>query len=75
MKEECARTLRRAYLFLDREVLSERERVAIQAHLEACRPCYECYGLVEEMSALVARLRNCQRCPEEVRVRISSLFL
>jgi mycothiol system anti-sigma-R factor len=74
MKDECERTLQRAYLFLDQEVLSEGERVEIQRHLEACRPCYERYGLAHEVSALVARLRNCQRCPEEVRLRIIALF-
>jgi mycothiol system anti-sigma-R factor len=75
MKRECAETLERAYFYLDREMLSRRERLDIEAHLEACRPCYERYGLIQEVGGLVARLRNWQRCPEEVRVRITALFL
>jgi mycothiol system anti-sigma-R factor len=75
MKRECAETLKRAYVYLDREMLSRRERLDIEAHLEACRPCYERYGLMEEVGGLVARLMSCQRCPEEVRLRITALFL
>lgn len=74
MKEDCANTLRRAYLFLDREVLGAAERAQIQTHLEACRPCYERYGLEELVTALVARLRTSQRCPDDVRSRIIALF-
>ena len=74
MRDECERTLRRAYLFLDRELLSEDERLDIQRHLEACRPCYERYGLEREITALVSRLRGHQRCPDHVRNRISALL-
>ena len=74
MKQRCRETLERAYLFLDREVLNEEERLTIRAHLEACRPCFERYGLDEEVSRLVARLRGGQRCPAELRSRIESLL-
>jgi mycothiol system anti-sigma-R factor len=74
MKEECERTLHRVYLYLDREVLSPQERLEVRAHLDACAPCLERYGLEELVTTLVARLKGCQRCPEEVRVRITSLF-
>ncbi|HEX2235777.1 MAG TPA: zf-HC2 domain-containing protein [Actinomycetota bacterium] len=74
MKEECQRALERVYLFLDGELLSSEERVEIRAHLEACRPCFERYGLEEVVTGLVARLRHAHRCPEHVRVRITSLL-
>jgi mycothiol system anti-sigma-R factor len=74
MKRVCKETLQRAYLFLDGEVLSESERVEIREHLEACRPCYERYGLEAEITALVAGLRNSQRCPDALRSRITALF-
>jgi mycothiol system anti-sigma-R factor len=74
MKDECEKTLHRVYLYLDREVLTEQERVEIRAHLEACRPCLERYGLDELIAALVGRLRNSQRCPADVRARITALF-
>ncbi|CAN5631572.1 hypothetical protein BH24ACT26_BH24ACT26_03620 [soil metagenome] len=74
MKHNCKETLERAYMFLDGEILSDVERHEISAHLEACRPCYERYGIDEEVSRVVARLRGYQRCPETLRVRIQALF-
>jgi mycothiol system anti-sigma-R factor len=74
MKRVCRETLERAYLFLDGEVLNSHEREEIRAHLEECRPCYERYGLESEVTALVAGLRGYQRCPDELRSRITALF-
>ena len=74
MKEDCRVTLQRAYLFLDNEGLSEQERAEIGAHLEKCRPCLERYGLEEEVTALLSRLRGRQPCPERVKARIQSLI-
>jgi mycothiol system anti-sigma-R factor len=74
MKPSCKETLARAYLFMDGEMLSERERREISSHLEACRPCYERYGLDEDVTRLVARLRGSERCPETLKVRIQALF-
>jgi mycothiol system anti-sigma-R factor len=74
MKEVCKETLERAFLFLDGEVLSATERAEIRVHLEDCEPCFERYGLQAEVSALVAGLRNYQRCPDELRSRITALF-
>ncbi len=74
MKEDCRVTLERAYLFLDREVLSEKERLEIQIHLEKCRPCLERYGLEGELAALLARLRGSDPCPERLRDRVRNLI-
>ena len=74
MKEDCRVTLEKAYLFLDREGLSEQERIDIQIHLEKCRPCLERYGLEGEVTALLARLRGRETCPERVRERIKNLI-
>lgn len=74
MKEDCRLTLERAYLFLDGEGLTEEERGEIRVHLERCRPCLERYGLEEEVTALLGRLRGCQPCPERVKVRIQNLI-
>ena len=74
MKRECRRTLERAYLFLDGEVLSREDSIEIKVHLEACRPCYERYGFEEDITKLVARLREGQRCPDALRSRIEGLL-
>ncbi len=71
MKERCRETLERAYLFIDREGLDESERRSIEIHLEECRPCLERVGLERELTLLVARLRGCSPCPEEVKARIA----
>jgi mycothiol system anti-sigma-R factor len=70
----CREVLRRAYLFMDGEVLSYRERVEIESHLEECGPCYKRYGLEREVYYLVSRLRGCSPCPDELRSRIMSLL-
>jgi mycothiol system anti-sigma-R factor len=74
MKERCRETLEMAYLFLDGEALSEDERTHIQLHLEACRPCYERYGLEREITMVVARLQGRARCPHSLRLRIITLL-
>lgn len=74
MKEHCERVLREAYVFMDREVLSDEERQSIQKHLEECRPCYERYGLEVHATAVSARLRGHDPCPEKLRQAIADLL-
>ena len=74
MKEDCRITLQRAYLFLDGELLSEDERVEISSHLEDCRPCLERYGLEKEVSAIVARLKGSESCPDRVRSKVRRML-
>ncbi|HEX2051958.1 MAG TPA: mycothiol system anti-sigma-R factor [Actinomycetota bacterium] len=74
MKERCRETLERAYLFLDGEVLDDRQRIEISTHLEECAPCYERYGVEREVAMLIARLRGSTRCPEELRTRVRTLI-
>ena len=74
MKQRCRETLERAYLFLDEEILSHDERLEIRLHLEECRPCYERYGLEGEITRLLSRLREGQRCPQSLRERIEGLL-
>ncbi len=74
MKDICRQTLEKAYLFIDGEILNDAERHDIQVHLEACQPCYERYGLEKEVTALLARIRGCQRCPDPLRTRIQGLL-
>ncbi|HEU4480717.1 MAG TPA: zf-HC2 domain-containing protein [Actinomycetota bacterium] len=75
MKERCRETLQRAYLFLDGEALSDRERIEIQTHLEECEPCFERYGVDKEVTALIARrLSVTVTCPDELKSRISQLL-
>ncbi len=74
MKDRCREALERAYLYLDREILTDAERLEIQIHLEECAPCYERVGLEQEITTLVARLRGSHPCPQELKARISSLI-
>jgi mycothiol system anti-sigma-R factor len=74
MKEKCRETLERAYVFLDGEALSVSERREIEVHLEECRPCLERYGLEKELTAIVARLKGSECCPEGLRVRITQML-
>ncbi len=48
------------YAFLDGELTPER-RVAIQAHLEACSPCFEAFDFEAELLQVIER-----KCVEQV---------
>jgi mycothiol system anti-sigma-R factor len=74
MKEHCKETLKRAYLFLDKEVLTEAERQEIRQHLEECYPCLERYDVEREVTLLIARLKGHIACPDKLRTRIESLI-
>jgi mycothiol system anti-sigma-R factor len=70
----CRETLREAYLYLDGEGLTKERRREIRAHLEDCAPCYERVGLEQEVTTILSKLRGCTACPDELRVRITSLI-
>ncbi len=74
MKDLCRQTLQKAYLFMDGEILSETERYEIRVHLEECAPCYERYGVDEQVKMLVARLKGNCRCPDELRTRLARMI-
>jgi mycothiol system anti-sigma-R factor len=74
MKEHCRKILHSAYLYLDGEVLSETERYEITAHLDECAPCYERYGVEEQVKQLLARLKGGCRCPDELRTKLSRMI-
>ncbi len=74
MREICKHYLQRAYLFLDGEVLSEAERTDIQFHLEECTPCFQRYGLEQDLMTLIARLRRTSPCPDGLKTRIAGLL-
>jgi mycothiol system anti-sigma-R factor len=74
MKDHCRKTLYKAYLYLDGEILSVEERREISVHLEECAPCFERYGVEEQVKALVARLKGGCRCPEELRSKLTRLI-
>lgn len=74
MKEHCRQILHSAYLYLDGEILSEAERHEIKIHLDECAPCYERYGVEEQVKHLLARLKGGSRCPEELRSKLSRMI-
>lgn len=74
MKQICKETLAQAYLFLDREVLTEERRREIAEHLEECAPCYERVGLEAEVKQLLLRLKGAQVCPDGLKARIKALL-
>ncbi len=74
MKEHCRETLERAYLYLDKEQLGERERTQIRTHLEECTPCYERYDLEQQVAEIIARLKDNRSCPAGLRKKIKTLL-
>lgn len=74
MKEVCRQTLQKVYLYMDGEILSVEERHEIRIHLEECAPCFERYGVDEQVKALVARWKGGCRCPEGLRTKLTQLL-
>ena len=65
---DCSDTLHELYHFLDGEMTDEK-RMIVQAHLDACPPCFEAYDFEAELRQVVQR--KCQeRVPESLRARI-----
>lgn len=74
MKEVCRETLQKVYLYMDGEILSVEERHEIRVHLEECAPCYERYGVDEQVRALVARIKDGCRCPDQLRTKLTRMI-
>jgi mycothiol system anti-sigma-R factor len=74
LKERCRDAIEQAYLYLDGEVLSSDERRRIEIHLQECHPCFERFGLEQEVTEIVTRLRGRAECPQSLRIRITTLF-
>lgn len=74
MSCDCREVLERAYLFLDRESLSEPERQEIQQHLDDCSSCFERLGVEKEVHHLIARLKGSPVCPDRLKTQILALL-
>jgi mycothiol system anti-sigma-R factor len=69
---DCTEAVHVLYEFLDGE-LSEGRRVEIQAHLEACLPCWEAFDFEAELKLFVGR--KCRdTAPEALRLRVLGLI-
>ncbi|MGI8663110.1 MAG: mycothiol system anti-sigma-R factor [Acidimicrobiales bacterium] len=67
---ECDDALHTMYHFLDGE-LTEDRRAQIQAHIEACPPCFEGFDFEAELRQVIAK-RCYEEVPEALRTRIAS---
>jgi mycothiol system anti-sigma-R factor len=69
---DCTEAVHVLYQFLDGE-LTEVRRVEIQAHLEACLPCWEAFDFEAELKLFVGR--KCRdTAPDGLRLRILGLI-
>jgi mycothiol system anti-sigma-R factor len=66
---ECDDALHAIYHYLDGELTDER-RAQIQAHLEACPPCFEGYDFEAELRLVIAK-KCVEQVPESLRARIA----
>lgn len=69
---DCSAALERLYQFLDNE-LDAADADTIRAHLEACEPCLDRFGVEEHIRALVKRCCTASRAPETLRVRVTQV--
>ena len=69
---DCAVALERLYEFLDHE-LADADADATRAHLDACEPCLDAYGVEEHIRSLVKRCCTGTRAPDALRVRVTQV--
>ena len=67
---DCDDALHTMYHFLDGE-LTEETRAQIQAHLEACPPCFEGFDFEAELRIVIAK-KCCEQVPDELKARIAA---
>lgn len=68
---ECSEALLRVYEFLDGE-LGPDDYAKIQAHLDACGPCFREYDLDTTLKALIKRSCGSESAPDTLRLTIMS---
>ena len=70
---DCSAALDRLYRFLDNE-LDDADADTIRAHLEACEPCLDRFGVEEHIRAMVRRCCTASRAPDTLRVRVTQVI-
>lgn len=71
---DCKDLVEKLYLYLDREVLTEEERVAIEEHLVLCRRCCERYEFERLLWDMVRLNGQNDHVPETLLARIESVI-
>ncbi|HSV31330.1 MAG TPA: zf-HC2 domain-containing protein [Atribacteraceae bacterium] len=66
----CTEALEKMYLYLDQEVLSEDERLEIEAHLNACPFCFQRYEFESSLWSLIRKTSLEAPLPESLFTRI-----
>lgn len=66
---DCREVLAEVYFYLDLEC-DETRRQVIRTHLDECSPCFEEYGIEQEVKALVARCCGHETAPAGLRERL-----
>jgi len=69
---DCAAAIERLYEFLDHE-LADADADAIRAHLDACEPCLDAFGVEEHIRARLKRCCGESRAPDTLRVRVTQV--
>ena len=66
---DCSAAMRQLWDYLDEE-LSEERMAAVRRHLDDCQGCWPHYDFDKAFLDALARAREANRCPEEVRRRV-----
>jgi len=67
---ECDEALHTIYEYLDGELTDDR-RAQIQAHLDACPPCFEGYDFEAELRTVIAK-KCVEQVPDSLRQRVAA---
>ncbi|MET7638377.1 mycothiol system anti-sigma-R factor [Streptomyces sp. NPDC005438] len=66
---DCSEVLDHLYEYLDRE-LAEGDCVKYEEHFDECSPCFEKYGLEQEVKKLVKRCCGQDEVPGDLRAKV-----
>ncbi|WP_037955346.1 mycothiol system anti-sigma-R factor [Streptomyces sulphureus] len=66
---ECSEVLDHLYEYLDQE-MPDRDRAKFREHFDECSPCFEKYGLEQEVKKLVRRCCGHDEVPADLRAKV-----
>lgn len=71
---DCKEVLEKLYLYLDHEILTERERQQIEEHLKWCFKCCQMYELEKNLESLIRINGRNDEVPPSLFFRIENVI-
>lgn len=71
---DCKEVVKKMYLYLDREILTEEERKELEEHLRLCRKCCQRYEFEQQLWSFIRKNSLEDSIPETLLTRIEQVI-